>query len=186
MAILNLSLSKLFRPGIEGRYANDPHDSGGETYAGVARLKHPDWAGWKILDEAKLRNEKLNGDALFARMLQTLQTFYRFQFWNAIYGDSFKDQPLADFLFACAVNMGVKQAIKLLQRAIGTPADGILGPRSMALLNSGSPDILGRFAENVRDFYEKAIAAHPEKARYRNGWMNRVAQYVKTDGSAVA
>ena len=28
----------------EGGYSNDPLDRGGETYRGIARVHHPDWA----------------------------------------------------------------------------------------------------------------------------------------------
>jgi lysozyme family protein len=37
----------------EGGYVNDPVDRGGETHRGVARKFHPDWSGWKIIDQIK-------------------------------------------------------------------------------------------------------------------------------------
>lgn len=184
MAHNGIALSKLFRPGIEGRYANVAGDSGGETFCGVARNYHPSWPGWVEVDKAKAAGEKLNGDSLFDRLLPLLQTFYRLGFWNAIQGDVIQDQALADFLFACAVNMNTPQAIKLLQRAIGAVADGVLGPRTMAILNSGSPDILGRYAEQVRAFYDRIAVG--EKAKFKAGWYNRVAAYVGKDGRVVA
>jgi len=38
----------------EGGHANDPDDGGGETYRGIARKFWPQWAGWKIIDAAKM------------------------------------------------------------------------------------------------------------------------------------
>ena len=37
----------------EGGYVNDKDDRGGETYRGVSRRYHPNWSGWKIVDEYK-------------------------------------------------------------------------------------------------------------------------------------
>jgi len=37
----------------EGYYANNPADTGGETYAGIARNLWPQWPGWPIIDEYK-------------------------------------------------------------------------------------------------------------------------------------
>lgn len=39
--------------GNEGGYANNPADSGGETYKGIARKFHPAWPGWKMVDDLK-------------------------------------------------------------------------------------------------------------------------------------
>lgn len=37
----------------EGLYANNPKDTGGETYEGIARKKIPNWSGWKLVDQVK-------------------------------------------------------------------------------------------------------------------------------------
>lgn len=39
--------------GFEGGYVNDKSDLGGETYKGVARKIHKNWAGWAIVDSYK-------------------------------------------------------------------------------------------------------------------------------------
>jgi lysozyme family protein len=182
MANAGLAISKLFRPGIEGRYSNDKHDTGGETYCGVARNKHPNWIGWGEVDRTKARKENMNADQLFNRLLPLLQSFYRAEFWAPIKGDQIKAQPMADFVFACAVNIGPVTAIKKLQRAVGVPVDGKIGEKTIAAINT--KEALGRFAEEMRAFYEKIAVGN--NARFKNGWMNRVAAYVTMDGNAVA
>ena len=186
MANFGLSLSKLFRPGIEGRYSNVKGDSGGETYCGVARNYHGDWNGWILIDTAKDLNAKpdLNGNGLFNSLLPFLQDFYRVKFWYAIKGDRLDSQPLADFLFACAVNMNTPQAVKLLQRSLGITADGIFGDKTLATVNGAGESALARLADQARAFYEKIGTG--EKQKFLKGWMNRVAAYATMDGSAVA
>ena len=39
--------------GFEGGWCNVQGDSGGETYAGIARRYWPDWPGWKLIDGEK-------------------------------------------------------------------------------------------------------------------------------------
>ena len=49
----------------EGGYSNDPWTRGGETYRGIARVHHPDWAGWKRIDAQRRRRgfaKSLDGD----------------------------------------------------------------------------------------------------------------------------
>ena len=38
---------------FEGGYSNDEADRGGETFAGIARVYHENWLGWKIIDQYK-------------------------------------------------------------------------------------------------------------------------------------
>ena len=46
----------------EGYYVNDPSDSGGETYCGIARNSNPKWQGWKIVDKHKLNTGRRDGE----------------------------------------------------------------------------------------------------------------------------
>jgi lysozyme family protein len=41
------------RQNIEGNYVNHKDDKGRETYAGISRRLHPNWYGWKYIDQAK-------------------------------------------------------------------------------------------------------------------------------------
>lgn len=181
MANFSLAVSKLFRPGIEGRFSDHPADTGGPTYCGIARNHHPDWPGWATVDMIKKGGGNLNADPLFETLLPALLAFYKPKFWIPIQGDKIQDQGLADFLFACAVNMGIPQAIKLLQRAVGTSADGMIGLKTLAAANT--PGVLGRYADQVRAFYEK-LATKGQNHLFLKGWMNRVAMYVTEDGRA--
>jgi lysozyme family protein len=101
----------------EGGYANDKDDSGGETWKGIARRKHPEWEGWLKVDY----NRKYNGFPGSLKsdiaLEESVQTFYALNFWNRILGDKIKAQGLADAIYDSAVNMGPTQAIKLIQDA---------------------------------------------------------------------
>ncbi len=116
MAEFDLAYAKT--SAYEGGYAKDPIDRGGETYRGIARLRHPGWAGWQRIDALKRKGafpENLDTD----RTLQAgVRTFYRSVFWDRCRGDELADQALADKLYDSAVNLGVRCAVRFLQSSL--------------------------------------------------------------------
>lgn len=82
-------------------------DPGGLTKYGISQKAYP------TLDIRSLTEE----DA---------RSIYDGTYWAGIRGDDLPG-PIALVAFDCAVNQGVATAIKLLQRALGVPQDGIIG-----------------------------------------------------------
>jgi len=119
----------------EGGYANDPDDSGGETYKGIARNFWPRWSGWVIIDIAKKqhgyelalnRNMQLNDDVI---------AFYKVNFWDKVGGDFIKDQSIANNLVDAAVNEGIKGAVKRAQGIVLIAQTGVITPELGTKLN---------------------------------------------------
>lgn len=115
---------------LEGEYANDPDDTGGETYKGISRKHHPTWNGWKIIDKLKQEHPrgfktKLKGNSELQAMVDD---FYKRNYWNHLHLDDLANQELANQIFDTAVNCGIKPAVKIIQKVLGIPADGKLGP----------------------------------------------------------
>lgn len=104
----------------EGGYVHDPDDRGGETYRGVARAFHGDWAGWKIVDETKQSQptDLNNALAKIPELDELVKAFYRKKFWNPIRGDELENQHLANELFDTGVNMGVGTVVKFWQESL--------------------------------------------------------------------
>lgn len=73
-------------------------------------------------------------------------------------------------VFDCAVNTGVGMAKKLLQRAVGTKDDGIIGPKTRAAI-SATPDLAMKFAGYWLQYYTD-LSGWPT---YGKGWTRRVA-----------
>lgn len=101
--------------GVEGGYVNDPRDPGGETIFGITRRDHPvAWEqGTPTIDQAK--------------------QIYLHQYWRPVKADDLP-WPLSLFVFDAAVNQGVGTAVKLLQKAVGTMQDGVLGQNTLAAI----------------------------------------------------
>jgi len=106
---------------IEGGYANDKDDNGGETWKGIARKFHSSWLGWRIVDKVKKANPGADADRLNELLtgdkeLERLElAFYKTEFWDIIKGDQIEDQQTAAMIYDSAVNIGYKPAIRMAQ-----------------------------------------------------------------------
>ncbi|HVH87949.1 MAG TPA: glycosyl hydrolase 108 family protein [Terriglobales bacterium] len=110
-------------------------DSGGRTRFGIAERFHPD-----------LGDEFYCGPA--ETSLETAREIYRSEYWQPIRGDEIHDQRIATKLLDMAVNMGVRQAIVLCQRAVNAMSgihlieDGVVGSITLAALNGCDAAVL--------------------------------------------
>ena len=177
--------------GHEGGYVNDPHDIGGETYKGVARKYHPNWKGWKIIDDARSFITSFP-DRLEASdpLQQYVQDLYQQLYWDIFQGDGMGNQNIANQLFDIAVNMGPHRAVKFLQSGLNIlnrnqqiysdiVADGRFGTAtSLALvqyLTHDSPNYLLKIIIILRGMhYINYMRKSPIQERFARGWLNRV------------
>ena len=102
--------------GEEGGYVNDVRDPGGETRFGISKRAHP---------TVDIRNLTLAG----------AKAIYKAEYWDTVQGDALPP-ALALILFDFGVNAGVKSAAMMLQRLLGVPADGSVGPRTLAAVEA--------------------------------------------------
>lgn len=141
--------------GHEGNYVNNPNDPGGETKFGISKRSYPK------LDIRNLTRE----DAI---------AIYKRDFWDPIslsVPDSVKYQ-----MFDFAVNSGIDNAIRALQRAIGVSDDGHWGP-----ISNGTAESIPE-----SDMLMLMIAERLDWMTYRSnwqdaskGWTRRMAKNLK-------
>jgi lysozyme family protein len=151
----------------------DPHltgvvteDAGGRTRFGIAERFHPE-----------LGDEFYEGSAESA--LEVAREIYRSDYWRAIHGDEIRDQSIATKLLDMAVNMGIRQAIVLCQRALNALGlqlreDGVIGSRTLAAINYADASLLSAYLrECCAAFYQHLAAVRPEAQQYLHGWLLR-------------
>jgi lysozyme family protein len=138
----------------EGGYDNDPDDPGGETKYGIDKRSHPDVNIKELtIEEAK--------------------DIYFTEYWTKFSCDRF-EKPVGEVYFDCCVNTGQKQSNKFLQRAVGTEADGIIGPKTVSKLVVEDPKVLANAIINQRQkFYENLAYNKANLKKFLNGWTNR-------------
>ncbi len=162
--------------GHEGKFQNDPKDRGNWTTG--------------VIGKGELKGTKFGVSAMSYPFLDirnlTLdeaKAIYRRDFWLRVDGDKLHD-ALAYQLFDAAINHGIGNAIRMLQRAVGVADDGGMGPITHAAVKArGTDDTLKLFNAERIEFFTKISTFD----RFGRGWMRRVAQnlrYAADDYSA--
>lgn len=149
----------------EGGYVNDPLDRGGETNLGVTK------AAWM----SYLKVSELPPNAMKELTKDKVKPFYKAMYWDKVCGD---DLPSGiDYIaFDFAVNAGAGQSAKFIQRAVGSNADGVIGPVTMEkVIKTASADLLSSFTQQREKFYRDIVARRPEQVKFLKGWLARVA-----------
>ena len=144
----------------EGGYVNHPSDPGGMTNLGVTKQVWEEWTG-RESNEAEMR-------ALTPELVETL---YKVRFWDACRCD---EMPSGiDYLvFDFAVNAGPSRSSKILQAAVGVPADGVIGPVTLAAVKAiPENELVEKFSQAKEDFYRSLNTFET----FGKGWLNRVA-----------
>jgi lysozyme family protein len=142
--------------GHEGGYVDHPNDPGGETKYGISKRSYP-------------------GEDIKGMTLARAKEIYKRDFWGPA-GCDVVPSSLKFDLFDTAVNSGVRTAVKLLQRATGETDDGILGPRTLAAVQSMDPErLVARFNGHRLDFMNDL----PTWPSFGRGWAQRIADNLK-------
>jgi lysozyme family protein len=137
-------------------------DRGGMTFAGIARNRWPNWAGWAWIDR---------GDTPSVDMVRG---FYKANFWTALRLDEVENQDVARTLFDFAVNAGTGTAAKLAQIVVGTTPDGRFGPKTMTALNAANPELfVARYALAKLSRYEQIVTRDRTQGKFLLGWVRR-------------
>ncbi len=187
----------------EGTYSKHKDDIGGETYKGISRFYHSDWDGWEIIDLVKEKFDGVKilksgditpalGSAYQNKLEQLVALFYKEEFWDRIKGDTLAevDEELACEVFDMAVNMGVRSAVKNLQKAVNLTyqnfidargeiaEDGILGEVTLNKIKElKEHELMVELIEYFRKLralkYAKIVKNNPNQAVFIEGWIKR-------------
>ena len=160
----------------EGGWCNVEGDPGGETYCGIAKNYHKNWAGWVIVDSYKpLKTNQIIKDE---KLDTLLESFYKTQFWDKIIGDHILSQRTADLFFDWYVNSG-SPAIKHLEYIIGHSNKNIFDETDVKLLNlSDEAKVFNAYKQSRKQFIIDIIKAHPTFSKFEKGWNNRIDKFI--------
>jgi len=144
---------------LEGGYANNPKDPGGETKYGISKRQYPS------LDIISLTREKA-------------ASIYKKDYWDKCRCDELPPR-MALIVFDTAVNQGVVYSVRNYQDVLGVDSDGIVGPRTIqAAHNQDSWAI-------VDEFMLQRLMRYCGNELFRTfgrGWMKRVVRILREVG----
>lgn len=146
--------------GHEGGYSDHPDDPGGKTKYGIT--------------EVVARANGYHGP-IEDLPLDVAKRIYRARYWDGLRLD---EMPAAVryVAFDSAVNSGVGQAAKWLQRAVGVSDDGKIGPQTMAAVAHADPMVVRQNILGQRLRFMTALGVWPTFGR---GWAKRIASLLE-------
>ncbi|KAB0682007.1 glycoside hydrolase family 108 protein [Aureimonas leprariae] len=144
----------------EGGFSDHPADNGGATNKGVTIATFRAYV-------------KPDGTVDDLKKLTTAQagTVYRREYWDRVAGAQLPD-GLDYAVFDFAVNSGPSRAAKYLQAIVGTPADGAIGPATLAAVAQHDATKLVEALCDARMRFLKSLGDWPT---FGKGWTKRVA-----------
>lgn len=144
----------------EGGFVDHPADPGGATRWGVTE---------RVARAHGYRGSMRDFPISEARRI------YRALYWDAVKADQLP-AAVRFHVFDAAVNSGVSQAAKWLQRAVGVKDDGVIGPATIAAANRFTGSALAaRFSGARLQF----MADLPTWATFGRGWARRIADNLR-------
>lgn len=145
--------------GNEGGYSNNPADPGGETNWGItiAVARENGYIGaMKDMDQS------------------VAKTIYAKKYWLSAFDDL--PYPVVFQVFDAAVNSGVGQAVRWLQRAAGVADDGKIGPVTMKAVLEIDPIKLVVLFNAERLVFMTNLSTW---GSFGKGWARRIAGNLK-------
>ena len=146
----------------EGGFVNDPNDSGGATNKGVTLATYRRYKG----ASASVADLKAITD-------EDWTAIFKVTYWDKCRADEINSQAVANLIVDWYWMSGTN-AIKYVQRLIGTAEDGIVGKQTLAKLNAKGDGLAPHIYDYRKDFYHRIVANRPTQKRFLRGWLNRL------------
>jgi lysozyme family protein len=139
----------------EGGYVDHPNDPGGLTRYGITQRNYPD------LD---IKNLTRN---------QAIEIYFR-DYWSKMNIVDISDENLTLQIFDMGVNAGIRTAIKIIQRIVKAKADGIIGNKTISLINNYHGDLTDLYKQERKKYYFSLARKKSELQVFLGGWLNRI------------
>ena len=167
----------------EGGYVNNPVDPGGPTNYGISL---------RFLRNQKGFNGDIDGDGdidaddVKGLTVADVTKIYSNEFWYKYGFEKLENQRLANMVFGLSVNLGPKNAIYLLQKAVNR----FLKPKTVFIPNGIFDEklietsnkleigpIIFSYKYEVNNYYRELTRKNKNLGRFINGWLKRLNSY---------
>jgi lysozyme family protein len=149
----------------EGGYVFDKDDLGGETKFGISKRSYP----------------ALNIKDL---TLENAKKIYFCDYWYKGRFEEIEDESVATQLFDLSVNMGIRSAVIVLQRAlrsvgIRVQEDGLIGSETLSAVKKSEPRcLLAAIKSEAAGYYRMLAQCKTGQEKFLKGWLNRAYKQI--------
>lgn len=167
------SVKQLFVRARRSGWSDDPLDAGGATQCDVTLATYRTYCrrkGLPVPDKARLRVIP------YEHWREILKTMY----WDRWHADEIRSQRVAEILVDWVWASG-SYGVKRPQKLLGVTVDGIVGPETIAAVNSADPDrLFARIKHDRVKFCDEIVARRPSQKKWLRGWLNRINAFLLT------
>lgn len=151
---------------FEGGRSLHPKDKGGATNRGVTLATFR-----RIFGQDKTIDDLWNMTE--AQWLIVMDE----EHWDKCKADQINNQSIAEIIVDWYINSGIA-GIRRSQEIVGAKPDGIIGPKTLAAINSANPrELFDRLWQARKQFYLNIVKRDPTQKEFLNGWMNRLDSF---------
>ena len=157
-------------------FTDHPQDRGGATKGGITLQTLREWRRDPSLGVGALKSlTQAEAEAIYSRRYITGPGF-----------DRITDELLRFQVVDCGVMSGPPRAAEWLQKMAGVTADGVVGPKTLAVVNAADPHRLGirlageriRFLGQLIARTERTPSPADDQGVWASGWLNRATSFL--------
>jgi lysozyme family protein len=154
----------------EGGYVNDKLDKGGATNMGITI------GTWRQVGYDKDQDGDIDEQDIKALSKDDFK-FVLKKYWDRWRADEIEDQKIANILVDWVWGSG-KWGIIIPQRLLGVEDDGIVGNKTLHILNTQHSQEFLKTLFNARTkFLDDIVKNNPSQKRFIKGWKNRLNDF---------
>ena len=146
------TLDSAYKRATKRGYVNDPNDNGGATMIGVTIATYRSYCRFKGFKAPTVQDLKTMPYKVWRDIVYTM-------YWSKWKADTITDQSVANMVVDWVWHSGAS-TIKKVQTLLGVTADGIVGPKTIAALNSAE-GISEKIYNARKAFFEAIVKKNP-------------------------
>jgi lysozyme family protein len=163
------------------KVSSNPNDLGGTTKYGISLRFMRSLSAEKLKTYGVFVHGEAVEQDIIDLSLESAKAIYQGEFWDHAPFFKINTQASVNYIFDCAVNLGISPAIKIAQRACWSVMhthglladDGILGNETLDQINQSGTYLVIAMRSERASYYRMIVEHNASQIDFLPGWLNR-------------